>query len=79
MADPQQPDVPEAVEGTVTATIMITMTSDGKINVNGPLENKLLMLGLLEIAKDTTLKYNDQIQKRIVQAPFGIDPRRLKG
>ena len=38
-------------------TITITL-KDGQIGVNGPIENKLFCLGLLELAKDLIIKYD---------------------
>lgn len=34
------------------ATITITMTADGRINVTGAITNKVMAYGLLEAAKD---------------------------
>ena len=53
-------------------TITITMSPDGKINVNGPLENKIVFFGLLEIAKETCTKYNDAAASGIVAPPPGL-------
>jgi len=33
-------------------TIIIEVTEEGKVSMNGPLENKVLCYGLLEVAKD---------------------------
>ena len=37
--------------------LKITLKEDGNIDVNGPLHNKVLCLGMMEIAKDLVLKY----------------------
>lgn len=58
-------------------TITITCSKEGKINVNGPLDNKVAMYGLLEIAKETVSKWNDvngkqAVDRRIVEVPNGF-------
>jgi len=47
--------VPISLNGApeVQAQITITMTSDGKVHLQGPIQNKVLCYGLLEIAKET--------------------------
>lgn len=47
--------------------IVIAMTPDGQVSVNGPLENKVLMLGLLEIAKDLALKHKQEEAPRVIR------------
>ena len=39
-------------------TLKITVTRDGQIGVEGPLENKLLCMGILEMAKDAIKAYD---------------------
>lgn len=56
----------------VVAQIVIAMDNRGQINVNGPLENKLLMLGLLECAKETVIEFSKKAQQNIVQPPPGF-------
>ena len=46
--------------------IKITVSDAGAINVSGPLENKVQMLGLLEIAKSVVLAYQP---KQVIAAP----------
>lgn len=53
--------------------IVISMTQDGQVSVNGPLENKVLMLGLLEIAKDLVLKHKPEEAPRVIR-PVGVVP-----
>lgn len=55
-------------------TITITMSKEGKINVNGPLENKIAMFGLLEIAKETVIKFNDAATKALVEQRIEAPP-----
>lgn len=59
-------------------TITITMTKDGQINVNGPLENKFAMFGLLEIAKETVTKFNDAATKATVEQRIALPPSGFK-
>lgn len=39
-------------------TIQISMDAAGHVSVSGPLENKVLMYGLLELAKEVIVEYN---------------------
>lgn len=64
------------------AEIHITMDDKGQIQVNGPLENKLLMYGLLETARDVVVEHNANLAKRLVQPvtlglPAGLGPRKI--
>ena len=36
---------------------VITMTADGRVEVNGPIENKALFYGMVELAKDAVRAY----------------------
>lgn len=54
------------------AQLAIVLFDNGSIAVNGPIDNKLLALGLLEIAKDTVIKHCDKADKRIVEPPPGM-------
>lgn len=56
---------PEAV------TLTVTMTPDGNVNVNGPIANKVLCYGLLELAKDAIRRYNPE---RIVRPSLVVPP-----
>ena len=42
--------------------ITITVDEKGKLNVSGPLQDKILMLGLLELAKGVVLNFKPQVQ-----------------
>jgi hypothetical protein len=48
--------------------ILITLEDDGRVNVNGPLENKLLCYGLLEVAKETIVIFQQQMAKKVQPA-----------
>jgi hypothetical protein len=39
-------------------TIQITVDHSGHVSVAGPLENKILMYGLLDLAKEVVAEYN---------------------
>lgn len=70
MAEPQQPQPPEPSD--VIAVLTITMDRTGNVNVNGPIENRVLCYGLLEIAKDTLFEFaQKQNSGRIIQPPAG--------
>ena len=58
---PQQPEA--------TATLTITMTTAGQVSVNGPIENRLLCYGLLEIARDTIVEFNKKSGAKILVPP----------
>jgi hypothetical protein len=45
--------------------MVIDMDDKGNVSVNGPLENKLLCYGLLEVARDAVHAYQVQAAKRI--------------
>ena len=49
-------------------TVITITLKDGQLAVTGPLDNKLLMYGLLEAAKDIVRASKDQ--QRIVPAPI---------
>lgn len=48
--------------------ILIEQTDDGKVNVGGPLQNKVLMYGLLEIAKEVVKSFAEQNERRVQPA-----------
>lgn len=39
-------------------TVQIQMDNEGHVSVSGPLENKILMYGLLDLAKEVVQAYN---------------------
>lgn len=55
--------------------LVITLTPEGRFNCSGPIENKLLCYGLLEMAKEAVSKH---VPSKIVQ-PSGEDLAILKG
>lgn len=48
------------MENKEDVKIVITMTDEGRVDVNGPLSNKVLFLGLLEIAKHVMFDWHDK-------------------
>jgi len=55
------------MEGKETK-ITITINERGNVSVNGPLDNKLLCYGLLEIARDAVKDY----KPKVVEAPMNF-------
>lgn len=53
-----------------TVQMIISMDETGQVEVNGPIENKVVALGLLEVAKDAIIKFHDKSsdERRIVPA-----------
>lgn len=46
----------------IASQITITFYTDGRVNVNGPLENKVICLGLLAVAQH---QVNNYVPKRV--------------
>jgi hypothetical protein len=59
----------------VVLRLDITLGSDGSLNVNGPVENKVACLGLLELAKHAVLTHDP---RQVAAAPVGIDLSHLR-
>jgi hypothetical protein len=59
----------------VVLRLEVTLDSDGNLNVNGSVENKVACLGLLELAKKAVLDYDP---RRVAAAPVGIDLSNLR-
>jgi hypothetical protein len=59
----------------VVLRLEVTLGSDGSLNVNGPVENKVACLGLLELAKQAVLSYDS---RQVAAAPVGIDLSNLR-
>lgn len=60
------------MEPTVVVEIKIRLTNTGQVLVEGPMENKVVFYGLLEVAKETAVEFNKQAE-RLVQ-PVGLFP-----
>jgi hypothetical protein len=54
------------------AELIITLTDDGKINVNGAIENKMLAYGLLETAKEAICDHHKQANQLVKPVPHGF-------
>lgn len=66
------------------AQLVIQLTTDGGIQVHGPVQDKILCYGLLECARDAIKAHHEQPAKSAIvparQAdPMLIDPRRNGG
>jgi len=50
--------------------LVIRLNDDGNVAVEGPIDNKLIALGLLEVAKDAIIKHHDKqtSERRIIPA-----------
>jgi len=60
--------------GKLTLTVMLE--EDGQIGVNGPIDNKILCYGMLELAKQAIQAYEPGKQKLLVpKGPTLVDPR----
>ena len=55
------------------AKLVILLLDSGKIEVNGPLHDKILCYGLLEIAKDVVKSCD--IQSKIMTTPIMLHPK----
>ena len=58
-------------------TITIIMNDNGTLNINAPMENKVLCYGMLELAKEVIHKQSE-INERMVQ-PVTLDLVRKHG
>lgn len=54
--------------------IVITITDEGKFNCTGPLDNKLLCYGMLELAKEAVLRHDPN---RVIHQPTDDDRKVL--
>lgn len=57
--------VPDPANPKVMAVITITFRDNGHVHCDGPLEQQLLMYGLLDMAKDIVREHN----KKLIAAP----------
>lgn len=59
------------------AQLVITLEDDGRVNVAGPLNDRVLAYGLLGIARDVVEKFNEEAAAKrgnLVLAPAGSLP-----
>ena len=63
--------------------LTITMVGPGEVQVTGPLTDRMLCYGMLEMAREIVLKMADapelQEKKRIVTPDLGVMPGRPSG
>jgi hypothetical protein len=52
----------------VVAKLVISLDDAGRVNVEGPIENKLFVYGLLELGKEAIKQYHDEAEKRVKPA-----------
>lgn len=60
---------------SIVAQLVIVLNADGTLGVNGPIENKMLVYGMLEMAKDAIRDFNTQAAKKIIELPAGTTLR----
>lgn len=48
--------------------LVITLTDEGQLNVSGPIDNKMLCYGILEVAKEVVAERARQSQKLVQPA-----------
>lgn len=61
----------------IKVEIRITVSNEGEIRVHGPIQDKILCYGLLEIAKDVIRNYKVESQQIIV--PQIVPPQNIIG
>lgn len=67
---PAKGEVPVEPEGPkIMAQLTVTMFEDGNVNISGPIANKSLCYGLLEVGKDLVRGYVDQANSPRVAMP----------
>lgn len=52
--------------------ITITLTDDGQLNVNGPIDNRMLSYGMLEMARDIIADRARKASENLVQPAAGV-------
>lgn len=53
-------------------TLVITMNQAGEISLSGPLENKVLCYGLLEVGRDIVANHKAPEQRIVPPGPTGL-------
>ena len=62
MSDNGGSSIPEPP--SIRTLIQIQLNTDGAISINGPINDKVLFLGLLEVAKDRVLEHHRKMSPR---------------
>jgi hypothetical protein len=65
----------DAPEIPIVASITITLNSAGQMSINGPLENRMLCYGLLDMAKDLVYETYKASTERLVQPASSLLPQ----
>lgn len=60
---------------SVKVELIITVSNGGEIRVHGPIHDKILCFGLLEIAKDIVRTYKPEEQSNIVMPNLTLMPK----
>ena len=67
LALPTQPPTKDTVK------LVIEMDAAGNVSLNGPIENRMICYGLLEVARDMIHEmYTKKLGKKIALAPAGV-------
>jgi hypothetical protein len=64
MAEPNAPNV--------VAQLAIILDDRGQLSVTGPIDNKMLAYGMLELAKDVIYERGKEAERRIKLAPASM-------
>ena len=64
----------DALHGPLTKQIVISLHHDGFVRITGPIHEKMLCYGLLELARDVVKAFseNAERQSRIAVVPNGV-------
>jgi hypothetical protein len=56
----------------IVAQLSITMDDQGQLSVTGPIDNKMLAYGMLELAKEVVCERGKEAERRIKLAPASM-------
>lgn len=59
------------------AQLVVIINDDGTIGVNGPVDQTMLCVGMLEMAKVAILEHRNKAQKLIQEVPPGTVLRKM--
>lgn len=60
---------------SVQVELRITFSNEGEIRVHGPIHDKILCFGLLELAKDAIKNYKPEEKQNIVVPTLVMPPK----
>lgn len=75
MSEPTAPQLPGPVAPQTIDLVIRYNPQTSQITVNGPIDNKLLSFGLLELAKEVITAYNQKQGEQLVQPANFILPK----